>query len=232
MCKRFFRIAAILLLLSLLLFMTGCGRKQSVSVGYDFSIFPKKKGEGLKNVTVYLPFPTKNGKPIMEIYRGIEKHYREYHLDDPPNAVISIADTKYGPMLKVQVPELKHGMGAGGGYNFDQPHSNEPVAPRFPLSPRLNCLKLPNSETGHLCESYIYVDFDSASYNAKELGLIVNYKITIFSPSLLPLDYVPQDNYGAFLGWEQPPETELLAKYYGSAGWIKVPLLDWGFDKE
>ncbi|MHB8842253.1 MAG: hypothetical protein ACYC56_10815 [Candidatus Aquicultor sp.] len=223
MCKRFFRIAAILLLLSLLLFMTGCGKKQHVSFGYSFAISPKK-GEVLKNVTVYLPFPTKNGKPMMEIYRSLERHYKNYHLDDTPNLALSIADTKYGPMLKVKVPELKQGVGLNGGYSQEGSLKKVSAYKDFYLNPSI-CTQKQLSDRF----SYIFAGFK----NAKELGLALEYKISILSPSLLPLDYVPEERYETYLGWEQPPVSRgSIVKYYNSVGWAKVPISDSGFDRE
>ncbi len=226
--KRFIRIAAILLLLSSLLFATGCGKKQHVSFTYSFAISPKK-GEVLKNVTVYLPFPTKNGKPMMEIYRSLEKHYKNYHLDDTPNLTLSMADTKYGAMLKVQVPELKQGVGLNGGCS-QEGFLQKPSAYRnFYLNPSLNMQKQLSDRLEHRYGSYIFAGFK----NANELGLSLNYKISILSPSLLPIDYMPEDKHEVFLGWDKLPKREgSFVKYYKQQGWTKVPLYSLGFNKE
>ncbi len=228
MPKRFISMAAILLLLSSLLFETGCGKKQHVSFTYSFAISPKK-GEVLKNVTICLPFPTKNGKPMMEIFRSLQKHYKNYHLEDTPKLTLSIADTKYGAMLKVQVPELKQGVGLEGGLGFDEPSSNGSASPRFPIAPRLNPRGLKGYKAGHLCDSYIFTEFE----NARAIGLALTYDISSQSPSFLPLDYEPDDNYYSYIGWSViPGGSEVLVKYFPDASWIKVPLADIGYDED
>ncbi|MBE0447771.1 MAG: hypothetical protein IBX64_06685 [Actinobacteria bacterium] len=225
---RIYKLLVIALLIPLLLVL-GCGRKQQVGLHYDFAISPKK-GEVLKDVTVYLPFPAKDGKPMMEIYESLMRDYKEYRVKEYPTAKVSLIKTRYGTMLKVHVPEVdKRGFGLEGGYGFEEPFSRESIAPRFPITPRLNPRNLPGYKTGYLCDSYIYAEFD----NAEEMGVALTYEITSLSPSLLPLDYTPSDHYWAHLGWDRVPgNSEVLVKYYPSSGWQKVPLVDLGYDKE
>lgn len=226
--RRFYQLAAILLLLIALVFVNGCGKKQHVSFTYSFAISPKK-GEVLKNVTIYLPFPTKNGKPMMEIYRSLERHYEKYHLDDTPGLTLSMIDTKYGPMLKVQVAKLSQGVGLNGGYSLEGSSQTIMETKHNSLNPRANIHKLTLDRSEHQYDSRIFAEFE----NAKSFGLSLNYRITVLSPSLLPIDYVPEDKYEVFLGWEKPPEQQgSLVKYFDKKGWIKVPVSDLGFDKE
>lgn len=226
---RIIYVPVLLVLVSMLLLMTGCGRKQHVSFSYSFAISPKK-GDVLKDVTVYLPFPSNDGKPVVKIYESLMRDYKKYWAQDYPDAKTSLVKTKHGPMLKVSVPEIdERGFGLGGGYGFEEPFSKEPVAPRFPINPRLNSRKLDGYETGHLCDSYIYATFD----NANDMGLALDYGISARSPSLLPLDYVPEDNYYAHVGWDSiPGNSEVLVKYFPSNGWMRIPLADLGYDKE
>jgi len=224
--KRVYKLLGAALLI-LLLLTAGCGRKQHVSIYYSFAISPKK-GEVLKDVTVYLPFPTRDGEPLMEVYESLMRDYKRYRVKDYPDAKVSLAETEHGTMLKVQVPEIdKRGYGLEGGYGFKEPFTKGSVAPRFTMIPRLNQRKLKGYKTGYLCDSYVYAEFN----NAEEMGLALKYRINRQSPSLLPLDYVPDDNYYAYLGWDSVPEKGLV-KYFPGNGWQKVPMVDLGYDKE
>lgn len=224
-------VAAVLIifLTGLFLLSSGCGRKQYVSFTYSFAISPKK-GEVLKDVTVYLPFPVHNGRPMTKIYESLVKDYKKYWADEFPDARTTLINTKHGPMLKVRISKIdSRGFGLEAGYSFEERYSKEPIAPRFLLNPRLNPRKLAGFKTGYLSDSYVYADFK----NAEQLGLALQYKIKIFLPSLLPLDYLPEDGYESYLGWLEPPtKPGSLVKYFDNNGWIEVPVSDTGYDKE
>lgn len=211
--------------------LTGCGRVQYVNPAYNFAI-AAKKGEVLKNVTLYLPFPTdKDGKPLMEIYKSLVKDHKNDASKRFPNSAISLINTKHGPMLKVTVPEISDysSFVLSGGYSFEEPFSKESNGPRFPINPRLNPRKPGKNEPEYLFDSYIYTKFD----NANELELSLEYKVGEQSPSLLPLDYVPEDNYYVHLGLDHiPQESYGNFKLYKSAGWQKVLAIDIGYDNE
>lgn len=217
-------------LLLALIFLTGCGRVQYVNPSYKL-VVAAKKGEVLKNVTLHLPFPMdEDGKPLMEIYRSLLKNHKD-ESKEFPGSTISLINTKYGPMLEVTVPEISDysSFALSGGYSFDEPFSKESNGPRFPINPRLNPYKLKKHEPEYRFDSYIYVKFD----NASELRLKLKYQIGEQSPSPLPLDYVPEDNYYVYLGWDHiPQESEGEFKLYKSVGWLKVPAIDIGYDNK
>ncbi|MDP2210809.1 MAG: hypothetical protein Q8J63_03600 [Candidatus Aquicultor sp.] len=219
---------ALLVLLAAFLLIVGCGRKQDVSFGYSFTISPTK-GEVLKDVTVYLPFPTKEGKPTQEIFDALMRDYRKYAADDHPDAKISLESTKYGSMLKVSISKLDHrGFGLGGGYGYEEPYSDKQIAPHFMLNPRKNVRKLPDG-FGHVSDTYVYADFKGG----EELGLALEYSISILSPALFPLDYVPEDGCTSYLGFEEPPtESGSRVKYVNRQGWSKMPLSNTNYDGE
>ncbi|MDI6716413.1 MAG: hypothetical protein QME63_05670 [Actinomycetota bacterium] len=224
-CKNLMILVAVLTLLVL----GGCAQAQYVNLSYSFAISPKK-GEVLKDVTVYLPFPVKDGKPVIEIYSRLLKDYREYWNNNSPNLKLFPIKTRYGYMLKLFIPMIdKKGFGLEANYSFKELHSSKSAALRFQINPRLNARKLKGFETGNLCNSYIYTRFSGA----RELGLALTYEIKVQAPSLLPLDYIPERNYYSYLGWDRVPgNSEFLVKYYPSKGWQKIPLVDLGYRGE
>jgi hypothetical protein len=226
---RWVRLTLALIVLLLLFPLSGCGRKQYVSFTYNFAISPPK-GEVLRNVTVYLPFPASNGKPIWGIYRGLKRDYAKYRAMDYPDAELGLIKTKHGSLLKVYIPVIdQRGYGLDGAFGFEEPYSQDSMGPRFPLNPRLVPRKLADYRNGYLCDSYIYAKFQGA----RALGYALDYKVRAEKPSILPLDYVPQDSYSAYLGWFQPPRhAGSLVKYIKMQGWNKIPLSDIGYREE
>jgi len=208
--------------------VSGCGRKQHVSFRYDFAISPKKD-QVLKDVTVYLPFPTKDGKPIREIYESLMRDYNKYWADDHPNARVSLENTEYGTMLKISIPEVdQRGFGLEGGYGFEEAYTEEKIAPHYMLAPRKDVKRLSHL-IGYVADTYVYADFKGGD----ELGLALEYDISILSPPLFPLDYVPEDGYTAYLGFDEPPiKPGNRVKYVKRKGWTKMKLADNGYDKE
>ena len=216
----------LLVLLAGLVLVAGCGRTQDVSFSYSFTVSPKK-GEVLKDVTVYLPFPTKKGKPTQEIFDALMRDYEEYRVKEFPDSKISLVDTEHGMMLRVYVPELrKQSYHLGGGYGYEEPYSEKQIAPHFMLSPRKNVRELP-SGYGHIGDTYVYADFKGG----EELGLALEYSIKIMSSPLFPLDYVPEDGCITYLGFEEPPtQSGSRVKYVNRQGWSKMPLSNTSYD--
>ncbi|HCG98736.1 MAG TPA: hypothetical protein DE036_02740 [Actinobacteria bacterium] len=132
-------------------------------------------------------------------------------------------------MLKVYVPELrKRSYRLAGGYGYEEPYSDKQIAPHFMLSPRKNVRKLPDG-FGHISDTYIYADFKGG----EELGLALEYSISILSPALFPLDYVPEDGCTTYVGFEEPPtKSGSRVKYVNRQGWSKMPLSNTNYDGE
>ncbi|MDI6892745.1 MAG: hypothetical protein QMD08_07180 [Actinomycetota bacterium] len=208
------RAGLIFVLMMSTLFLSGCVR--DVTLEYSIAIIPKE-GEIPKNVTVYLPFPVKNGKPCKKIFTAMKELYQSQIADDFPDVTFELISTKYGKMLKIHIPALTRGIGVHGEATAINTVFNK-VYPQDKYILSTMERKVENGEK----KSYvhIYSEFENGTGFILRSLYDVTYGdwgftqaggggITLIGTDKEPPDYI----YG------QPYSVEINRK-----GWIKLPI--------
>ncbi|MBI4734020.1 MAG: hypothetical protein HY779_04285 [Rubrobacteridae bacterium] len=115
-----------------------------------------------------------------------------------------------------------------GSYSYERFHSDRLIANKYRLEPTWDRKKLERIGDMTTCKTNCRV-FISYS-NAKEVALGLKYGIKVQAPWILPLDYVPEKNYKAYLGWrESRAGVPFEVRFTDRQGWIVSPLRDVGF---
>jgi len=225
--------AAVLLviLLGIICFkMCNC-ELRGTTIEYTVNIYPKE-GEELKNVTVYLPFPVYKGKIANEIFEGIKNEYDEFRLDKFSGVKVDIVKTSNGPMLKVEIPELKNGFGATPNihktlsiFSSEDPGKEYVLSPIFDLTEPQKRVKengyTNNIRTG---KTKLFIDYEGGTgiiFGLRyEVRTRSHFWISLYSASdtmyLVGIDDVPDRDIGF-----GPYRLEINEK-----GWMEVPFIE------
>ncbi len=211
---------------------------RSVSLEYIVNIWPKE-GENPKNVTVYLPFPHHEGKPVEKVFEAMNRYYSDYYLSDYPDSKVELVSTKYGKMLKVYLPELGEGVGLIAdpldpeyGPSFREPISLSPPSTRYVLQPRFEVRKKNHNQVSH---SWIYLDYEDAT------GIILRSQYIVKSRAQMPIggffgSHPSGSNFWTYIGTDDPPRDPQEGRLYSrpaeieinEKGWIKIPVFEAG----
>ncbi len=233
MAKRLSLLFAALVLV--FIFVTsGCSLTPNryVSLHYGFHVDPLEN-EQIQDFVIFLPFPCYKEKPLKKGFRDLIQNDKLYHKSQEP-ATYSIVSTKHGPMLKVEVPSMEKGIGAGfeiriskkmplSEYYLWQESGNH-LHP-YLYNPRFKIKKKGKQRYAH---TMIY----SEGNGGKGFKLGIRYDISDRAPS--PFPYIFGHEWGgdfiAFFGIKEPPDpipgsagVSIEIKEYG---WKKIPVAE------
>ncbi len=224
-----FTLIAIVGLLISNLPLSGCSLtpNRRVYLNYGFHVDPLE-GEEIRNFVIYLPFPQYQGKPFEKGLRDLLRNDHLYHGSEEP-ATYSIVRTKQGLMLKVSVPKMKRGVGAGFeiGVSKKMPaseyylwqNSGNHLHP-FLYKPRFEIKKRGKQRYAH---TMIYSEGEGGS--GYQLG--IRYDVSDRAPSPFPFVFGHEwgGDFLAFFGVEEPPDP-----IPGSAG-VPIEIREFGWKK-
>jgi len=206
---------------------------KSMDLEYIAGVAPKEN-ETLENVTVYLPFPLYKGEPAIEIFEEIKRDFEEYDKRDFPGMTLKIADTKYGPMLKVYIPKLDKGYGIGAHltkpisiFSRVEPTRDYVLESRFKMGESPEVVENDKIHDRHIKKGYsrIFLDYKGGTgiiFRQKfEVSSTTHYFISLYAGAfkgyIVGLDELPRGAKTAFV-----ISTEVSEK-----GWIEVPIIEY-----
>lgn len=213
-------IGCLSVLIFLILVLSVVFTYRKVSVEYVFNIKPKE-GETLKEVTVYLPFPSYRGKPMRKIFDDVKKDY-EVIEKFSPGVKWELIDTKHGPMLKVYIPELNESFGVDSWTTLSGIFLKTPPQDKFLLSPRENVISTHKSSFGDYRNfyTYIYSDYREGSGFILRIDYHILHKL-----SLLP-SQAGSGSGGSCVGTRELPKEWRYEIEINEKGWIKLPVIE------
>lgn len=224
-----FSLLAIVALLSSLFPISGCNLtpNRRVYLNYGFHVDPLESEE-VRNLVIYLPFPHYQGKPFGKGLRDLLRNDRLYHKSEEP-ATYSIVRTKEGSMLRVFVPRMKRGVGAG----FEVGVSKEMPASEYylwqnsgnHLHPFLYKPRFETRMKGK--QGYAHTMIYCEGKGGNGVRLEMRYDISDRAPSPFPFIFGQAwgGDFLAFFGIEQPPDP-----IPGSAG-VPIEIREFGWKK-
>jgi len=225
--------AAVLLvvLLGIICFkMSGC-ELRGTTIEYTVNIYPKE-GEELKNVTAYLPFPVYKDEPYMEILTEIKDMYNEYDTEDFSGTTFNILETSDGPMLKVEIPELKNGFGMIPDihktlsiFSSEDPGKEYVLSPVFDLTEPQKRVKesgyTNNIRTG---KTKLFIDYEGGT------GIIFGLRYEVRTRSHLWISLYSASNTMYLVGIDDVPDRDIGFGPYrleiNEKGWMEVPFIE------
>jgi len=210
--------------------MCGC-ELRGTTIEYTVNILPKES-EQVKNVMVYLPFPTYGDKSAMEILEGIKNEYNKYDSDDVPDVLFNIVETADGPMLKVEIPELKNGLGTSPDIHKTLSiFSSEDPGKEYPLSPVFNLTKpekrvkesgyTNNIRTG---KTKLFIDYEGGT------GIIFGLRYEVRTRSHFWISLYSASDTMYLVGIDEVPDRDIGFGPYrleiNEKGWMEVPFIE------
>ena len=227
-----FAAAVLLVILLGIVCFRMCGYElRGTNIEYIVNIYPKE-GEELKNVTVYLPFPMYKGKAAGEVFEGIKNEYVEFRLDKFSGVKFNITETTDGPMLKVEIPELKNGFGATPDihktlsiFSSEDPGKEYVLSPVFELTEPQKRVK----ESGHTNiirtgKTKLFIDYEGGT------GIIFGLRYEVRTRSHLWISLYSASDAMYLVGIDDVPDRDIGFGPYrleiNEKGWMEAPFIE------
>ncbi len=233
--KLCFVLSAVALLMSTVL-VAGCSLTPDREINLKYSFFAEPlHGEKLKNVVLYLPFPSREGKIINKAFKETEERYLKYGSNTMDKTTFDKVSTKYGPMLRIQASVLGKGVGSGCDVSIRESlpfreyylwQSTGNHRHRYMYSPRHVIKRRGEQRYAH---TMIYVD----GADGNGLKLEMRYDIRDRTPAPFPFIFSHGGGGGllAFFGTRELPDpmpgSAGIPIEITKLGWQKIPVTEY-----